>query len=176
MTSAQWPDAHGPDAPSAWLLRHAALLAGRRTALDVAAGGGRHVRWLQSQGLHVTAVDRDPAAVASWPPECESLGADVERDGWPFDGRRFDVVVVVHYLWRPLLRAIVDAVAPGGVLVYETFAVGQETIGRPSNPDFLLRHGELLDAAHGLHVHAYEDGLLDDPPRFVQRIAASRRA
>ncbi len=168
--------AHASESPSDWLVRHGNWLAGRQTALDVAAGHGRHVRWLASHGLTVTAVDRDATAAAAWPPKCEAIVADLERDGWPFGGRVFDVVVVTNYLWRPLLPAIIGAVAAGGVLLYETFARGQETIGRPSNPDFLLEPGELLRATEGLRTRAYEDLRVDAPPRFVQRVVATRSA
>lgn len=168
-------DTGHPDAPSAWLERWAHLLPGAgATALDVAAGRGRHVRWLQARGLHVTAVDRDAAVVATWPAGVEALQADLERGPWPLEGRRFDLVLVTNYLWRPLLGRIVDAVAAGGVLVYETFARGHEAYGRPANPEFLLRPGELLAAASGLHVIAYEDVTLDAPPRCVQHIVARR--
>jgi len=103
--------------------------------------------------------------------------ADIEGGPWPLAGRRFDAVVVTNYCWRALLPTAVASVGEGGVLIYETFALGNETVGRPSNPDFLLRPGELLEAARGLRVVAYEDGFLDSPdPRFVQRIAAVREA
>ncbi len=160
--------------PADWLVRWSAVLPTHGTALDLAAGSGRHVRWLQARGLAVTAVDRDPAAVASWPAGTEAIGADIESGPWPLADRRFDLVVVTNYLWRPLLGRIVDAVADGGWLVYETFAVGHEAHGRPSNPDFLLRPGELLAAAAGLRVVACEDVTLADPPRCVQRIVAQR--
>lgn len=169
------PASHG-DAGEAseWLQRWAHLLGGRRTALDVAAGSGRHVRFLASLGLAVCAVDRDEAAAREWPPGTEAHVADIESGPWPFAGRRFDVVVVTRYLWRPLLAPIVAAVAPNGLLIYETFAVGQEQIGRPANPDFLLRPGELLAASAGLRTIAYEDVRLESPARCVQRIAAVR--
>jgi len=93
---------------------------------------------------------------------------------WPLADRTFDAVVVTNYLWRPLLPAIVATVGPGGALLYETFAVGNATVGRPANPDFLLAPGELLVAAAGLRIVAYEDGFLADPDRFVQRLAAVR--
>ena len=102
------------------------------------------------------------------------LAADIENGPWPFAGRAFAGVVVTNYLWRPLLPAILQAVAPGGVLIYETFTAGNETVGKPSRPDFLLAPGELLRACAGLRVIAYEDGFLDEPARFVQRIAAVR--
>ena len=102
--------------------------------------------------------------------------ADIENGPWPFAHETFDAVVVTHYLWRPRLPDIVAAVAPGGVLLYETFAAGNETVGKPSRPDFLLQPGELLAASADLRVVAYENGYLDSPPRFVQRIAAVRPA
>jgi SAM-dependent methyltransferase len=102
------------------------------------------------------------------------VAGDIEAGPWPFAGQAFDAVVVTNYLWRPLLPAITAAVAPGGVLLYETFALGNESVGKPSRPDFLLRPGELLLVARGLRVVAYEDGFLDAPARFVQRICAVR--
>jgi SAM-dependent methyltransferase len=140
--------------------------------LDVACGAGRHLRWFQTLGHPVTGIDRDPLAVQAAAQAGEGLLADIENGPWPLAGRQFGVVVVTNYLWRPLLPAIVQCVAPGGVLLYETFAQGNETVGRPARPDFLLRPGELLGACAGLCVVAYEDGFLDDPARFVQRIAA----
>ena len=104
----------------------------------------------------------------------EIIVADIENGPWPLAGRRFDAVVVTNYLWRPLLPAIVECVAPGGVLLYETFATGNQTVGKPSRPDFLLQPGELLRAAAGLRIVAYEDGFLTDPERYVQRLAAVR--
>jgi len=100
--------------------------------------------------------------------------ADIESGPWPFEGQRFGAVVVTNYLWRPRLADIVAAVAPGGVLLYETFAAGNEQVGKPSRADFLLQPGELLAACAGLRVVAYEDGFLPEPKRFVQRIAAVR--
>jgi hypothetical protein len=100
--------------------------------------------------------------------------ADVENAAWPLPGRRFDAVVVTNYLWRELLPTLVDSVDAGGVLIYETFAAGNQTVGKPSNPNFLLREGELLVATRGLRVVAFEDGFLSDPERFVQRIVAVR--
>jgi SAM-dependent methyltransferase len=162
--------------PSDWLLRWAHLIAPGGSVLDLACGSGRHVRWLAGQGFRVTAVDRDEAAVEPLRALAEVMVADIENGPWPLGGRGFDAVLVTNYLWRPLLPAIVAAVAPGGCLLYETFATGQETIGRPSRPDFLLQPGELVRAADGLAVVAYECGRLDEPPRFVQRIAAVRDA
>ena len=161
---------------SAWLLRWAHLIAPGGSVLDVAAGGGRHTRWLASRGHAVTAVDRDAAAMAALQPVATTIVADIEAGPWPLPGRSFDAVVVTDYLWRPILGEIVGSVAPAGMLLWETFAVGNETVGRPSNPQFLLRPGELLDVVAGLRIVAYEDGFLDAPQRFVQRIVAVRDA
>jgi hypothetical protein len=105
------------------------------------------VRWFQQRGCRVTGFERDAAAVEPLRDIAEIVVADIENDPWPLPGRRFDAVVVTNYLWRPLLPTLVASVAAGGVLLYETFARGNEAFGRPSNPDFLLRPGELLDAA-----------------------------
>lgn len=144
--------------------------------LDVACGSGRHLRWLQAQGFAVTGVDRDATAVEPLRDLGRIVVADIENAAWPLAGEAFDAVIVTNYLWRPLLASIVASVAPGGALIYETFAVGNEAFGKPSNPDFLLNPGELLWACATLQVVAYEDGLLDGPPRRVQRIAARRQA
>ncbi|MFO1220901.1 MAG: class I SAM-dependent methyltransferase [Burkholderiaceae bacterium] len=164
------------DLPSPWVTRFAQLIARGGTVLDVACGSGRHLRWLAAQGLRVTGVDRDAAALAACEGAGELIEADLEAGSWPLGDRCFDAVVVTNYLWRANLPQVVASVGPGGLLLYETFAVGNERHGRPSNPQFLLRPGELLDAARGLHVLAYEDGLLDEPTRRVQRIAAVRCA
>jgi SAM-dependent methyltransferase len=156
--------------------RWAPLIRRGGTVLDVACGSGRHLRWLQSQGFAVTGVDRDAAAVEPLRDLGRVIVADIENAPWPFDGETFDAVIVTNYLWRPLLATIVASVAPGGVLIYETFAAGNEAFGKPSNPDFLLHPGELLWACATLQVVAYEDGLLDGPPRRIQRIAARRQA
>ncbi|AVS76304.1 class I SAM-dependent methyltransferase [Paracidovorax cattleyae] len=166
----------GHAAPSAWVVRWAHLLPPRGHVLDVACGSGRHLRWLHARGHAVTGVDRSAEAIAPLAPLGEMVHADIEQGRWPFAGRRFDAVVVTNYLWRPLLPAIAASVAPGGVLLYETFAHGNGTVGRPSRPEFLLEPGELLGAFPGLRVIAYEDGFLPSPERFVQRLAAVREA
>lgn len=140
--------------------------------LDLACGSGRHVHWLASRGFDVTAVDRDAAALDPLRHVARVRLADLEAAPWPLAGERFDAIVVTNYLWRPLWPPLRAALADGGVLIYETFADGNQSVGRPARPDFLLRHGELLDTTHGLRVVAYEDGFLDAPARFVQRIAA----
>ena len=168
--------AQGPDAPSEWVRRWSHLVPPGATVLDVACGAGRHLRWFQALGHPVTGIDRDPLAVQAAAQAGEAIEADIENDPWPLAGRTFGAVVVTNYLWRPLLPTIVDSVAPGGVLLYETFAVGNETVGRPARAEFLLRPGELLQACRDLRIVAYEEGFLDAPARFVQRIAAVRPA
>lgn len=170
---------HGSLAPSPWIERFAAQLPAGTRALDLACGSGRHVRWLAARGVETTAVDRDGEALRGLQGLAhEIVEADIETGPWPLGDRRFDLVVVTNYLWRPLFERIVGAVAPGGWWLHETFALGNETVGRPSRPDFLLRPGELIEVAqrHGLRIVAYEDGFLDAPARFVQRIAAVRDA
>lgn len=168
------PTTHGLEPPSEWVRRWAHLVPPGASVLDVACGGDRHLRWLHGRGHPVTGVDRDHEALAPLQGLGEILCADIEAGPWPFAGRTFGAVVVTRYLWRPLLPTLAASVAPGGVLLYETFAAGNETVGRPARPDFLLRPGELLQACAGLCTVAYEDGFLDAPERFVQRIAAVR--
>jgi SAM-dependent methyltransferase len=168
--------AHESTHASTWVRRWSHLVAPGATVLDVACGPGRHVRWFAARGCRVTGVDRDAAALQALADVAEVVVADIEHGPWPLPQRRFDAVLVTNYLWRPLLPTIVASVAAGGVLIYETFAIGQAGIGKPSNPDFLLAPGELLAAAQGLRVVAYEDGFTDAPPRFVQRIVAVRDA
>ncbi len=167
--------------PSPWVARFAPLITG--DVLDVACGAGRHARFFLSRGHRVTAVDRDLSRISDLE-NSDGLvlhQADLEADGnsstGPLPGGRFGGVIVTNYLWRPLLPAIVAAVAEDGVLVYETFAAGNAHYGKPSNPDYLLQPGELLDAVSGqLQVVAYENGLTDDPrPAILQRICAVRQ-
>jgi SAM-dependent methyltransferase len=150
------------------------LIAPGGSVLDLACGSGRHLRWLAARGFKLTGVDRDAAALAPLALVAETIVADIEADRWPLAGRHFDAVIVTNYLWRPLLPRIVDAVAPAGVLIYETFAIDQETVGRPSRPDFLLRRSELIAAVTDLRLVAFEDGFLEAPERFVQRVVACR--
>lgn len=166
--------AHPPLDASAWVRRWSHLVPHGAQVLDVACGTGRHMQWFAGRGHAVTGIDRAPEALAAAAPFGTMLCADIEAGPWPLPGRSFGGVVVTHYLWRPILPAIAASVAPGGVLIYETFAAGNETVGRPARPEFLLQPGELLTACAGLRVVAFEDGFLSGPDRFVQRIAAVR--
>lgn len=168
---------HGSEAPSPWVQRWSHLVRPQGTVLDVACGQGRHAYWFYKRNHPLALVDRSQAAIESIAipaASCEAVVADIEAGPWPFAGRQFDAVVVTNYLWRPLLPTLLASLAPGGVLIYETFAQGNETVGKPSRPDFLLRPGELLELCRDLRVVAFEDGYQDTPARFVQRIAAVR--
>jgi SAM-dependent methyltransferase len=177
-------DAHRGMTPSQWVQRWTHLISAGGTILDVACGAGRHVRWFARLGFRVTAIDRDEQAMRPLSDVAELIVADIEAGPWPLASRHFDGVLVTNYLWRENLPDVVASVAAGGVLIYETFADGNETVGKPSNPKFLLRAGELLEATRGLRVVAYEDGFEDGSTsdfgaagqRFVQRIAAVRES
>ena len=166
---------------SPWVARFAPL-ARPGEALDLACGNGRHTRLLAAQGLQVLAVDRNPAALAaSAGGGVTTLACDLEADGasWPFEAGRFAVIVVTNYLHRPLFAQIAASLRPDGILIYETFAQGNEVYGKPSNPAFLLAPGELLALAQdgGLQVLAYEDGHVERPhPAQVQRLCAAGHA
>jgi SAM-dependent methyltransferase len=169
---------HSESTISSWVARFAGLLP-PGPVLDLACGAGRHLRHFHALGHPVIGVDRDLAGVAdlAGADGVELIEADLEADArWPLGARRVAGVVVTNYLWRPLLPAIVAAVDADGWLIYETFAQGNEHYGRPRNPDFLLRPGELLAAVAGeLTVVAYENGIIERPrPAAVQRIAAFR--
>ncbi|EON12191.1 bifunctional 2-polyprenyl-6-hydroxyphenol methylase/3-demethylubiquinol 3-O-methyltransferase UbiG [Pandoraea sp. SD6-2] len=183
MTDAGVPGMmHGVGAPSPWLVRWAHLIPSGARVLDLACGHGCHARWLAARGAQVTAVDRDEVALAtmSMLANVTTLAADLEGAPWPLaEGATFDAVVVTNYLHRPLLSHIAASVAPGGVLIYETFAQGNERYGKPSNPLFLLAPGELLDTARtaDLRVVAFEDVTLPAPrAACVQRLCATRAA
>lgn len=167
---------HATLAPSPWVMRFAPLTPSGGRILDLACGRGRHSRALLESGFVVTAVDRDTSGLddISGAEGLNIVEADLEAGPWPLAHTDFDAVVVTNYLHRPLLPAICAAVAPGGLLIYETFAVGNEKFGRPRNPDYLLRRGELLDLAHGrMDVLAYEDLTVEEPQRAaIQRICA----
>ena len=171
-------DATLPSAgPSEWVRRWSHLVPQRGRVLDLACGQGRHMQWFASLGHPVLGLDRSAEAIASVAAFGHGMVADLENGPWPLlqqDGlpETFAAVVVTNYLWRPLFEHILESLQPGGVLIYETFASGQETIGRPSRAEFLLQPGELLRAFGDLRVVAFEDGFSDSPARFVQRLAA----
>jgi SAM-dependent methyltransferase len=164
-------------APSAWITRYAHLVPPGVRVLDVAAGSGRHALFFAARGNRVVAVDRDQAALAAYTdaPRIETRTVDLEGGVWPFPDETFDAIVVVNYLHRATLPHLLATLASDGTLLYETFAAGNEAYGRPSNPDFLLRPGELLDAVRDrLTVVAFEQGLSPnrDSPAVIERIAA----
>ena len=167
---------HGTEAPSLWIQRWAHLIAPASRVLDLACGAGRHMQYLSSLGHSLLGVDRSDEALRAASAWGDTLAADIENGDWPLPGQQFGAVVVTHYLWRPLWPQILGSVESGGVLLYETFAQGHETVGRPARPEFLLQPGELLKVAAegGLRVIAYEDGFLECPARFMQRIVAVR--
>ena len=172
-------DSHLISTPSTWVTRFTHLIPSGEV-LDLASGAGRHSRWLAAQGHPVLAADRNAdALVLAAGAGVQTQQVDLEtgnpEQDWPFAAERFAGVVVVNYLHRPLWKKLIASLAVDGILIYETFALGNEQFGKPSNPDFLLRHGELLEIAqsHGLQVIAYENGYIDTPkPAMVQRICA----
>jgi SAM-dependent methyltransferase len=165
--------------PSAWVRRFAPLIPAGGTVLDLACGSGRHARFLAGLGYQVEAVDRDAEALAGLTgvSGVAAHQADLETGPWPYFGRAFDGIVVTNYLHRPLLPNLMAALAEGGVLIYETFMAGNERYGRPSNPAFLLRNGELLELVRRrLTVVAFEQGAIAGPrPAVVQRLCACRK-
>ncbi len=172
---------HEGNRPSDWVARFAPHTPAGAGVLDVACGGGRNLRRFLSLGRTVTGIDRDVSGLADLAgrTEVEIIAADLENGApWPLPAaRRFAAVVVTNYLHRPLFPALIGAVAEGGLLIYETFAVGNERFGRPRSPDFLLRPGELWRTAqaHGLTVVAYEHGFRAAPaPAVMQRVCAVR--
>ncbi len=167
--------------PSPWVRRFAPLVVAPGKVLDVACGGGRHTRLFLDLGHVVTAIDRDLSGIADLGavPRLTALEVDLE-DGspWPLEGRRFAAIVVTNYLNRPLFPCFVRSLDAGGVLIYETFARGNERFGRPRNPAHLLDEGELIERLGGaLHVIAYEHGEVATPrPAVVQRLCAVNAA
>ncbi|WP_303784118.1 bifunctional 2-polyprenyl-6-hydroxyphenol methylase/3-demethylubiquinol 3-O-methyltransferase UbiG [Azovibrio restrictus] len=162
---------------SSWLARHAERLPPGSRVLDLACGQGGHSRWLAARGHRVVAVDRDGEALAGLAgvPGVMPRQLELEGEDWPLAGESYDLVLVSRYLYRPRLDALVQLLAPGGLLIYETFMTGHERFGRPSRPDFLLQPGELLELArrNGLFVIAFEQGETEGPAR-MQRLCASR--
>lgn len=167
---------HNLSDASDWVQRWSHLATANAQVLDVACGNGRHMKWFAKLGCKATGIDRSAEAIAAAGQFGAAIQADIENGPWPLvtegQPQAFDVVVVTNYLWRPLFATLLQSLAPGGLLLYETFASGNETVGKPSRPDFLLQPGELLQLCQGLHIVAFEDGFLPRPERFVQRIAA----
>ena len=170
---------HDRHEPIDWVRRYQPLIPAGGHVLDVACGSGRHTRFFAGLGYRVTALDRDISGVEdlAGEPGIEIVEADIETGGWPLTGRTFDAVVVVNYLHRPLTPYLRSALAEGGILIYQTFARGNEKFGRPRNPDFLLEDGELLHMfGDGMTVVAYENVLVEgDNPAVVQRMCAINR-
>jgi SAM-dependent methyltransferase len=164
------PDHPPIELPSQWVVRWAPLITAG-PVLDVAAGGGCHSRFFRDRGLPVVAVDKAPLQMEG----IRFVQADLENGPWPFEGERFGAIVVTNYLHRPLFPILADALAEGGVLIYETFMTGNERFGKPSNPNFLLRPGELLEAFRPLAVLGFEQGAVEKPkPAVIQRLCALR--
>jgi SAM-dependent methyltransferase len=162
--------------PSEWVKRWSHLITPGAKVLDVACGLGRHMQWFSQRGCYVTGIDRSIDAVQASSGFGTVLQADMESGNWPLMNNQtmpiFDGVVVINYLWRPLMPTLLASLAPGGYLIYETFSRGNETVGKPTRADFLLESGELLKICQNLCVIAFEEGFLPNPERFVQRIVA----
>ena len=167
---------HAALAPSPWIVRFAPLVPPGARLLDLAAGRGRHALFFAARGARVLAVDRDAATLATFAstPGVETRVVDLETGNWPFVGDRFDAIVAVNYLHRPLFPHLIASLADDGVVLYETFAAGNEAYGKPTNPDFLLARDELLQFARDrLTVVSFEQGVIEgERPAVVQRLAA----
>jgi len=176
---------HGLEPPSSWVKRWAHLLplskkldandsADIADVLDLACGHGRHMQYLFGLGHKVLGVDRNAEALKTASQWGDALLADIENAAWPLEGRTFKAVVVTNYLWRELFPKILNSLAEGGVLIYETFSQGNEAFGKPSRPEFLLQSGELLERCKGLRIVAFEEGWMPSPDRLIQRVVAIR--
>jgi len=176
---------HGLEPPSSWVKRWVHLLplskkldandsADIADVLDLACGHGRHMQYLSGLGHKVLGVDRNAEALKTASQWGDTLLADIENAEWPLDGRTFKAVVVTNYLWRELFPKILNSLAEGGVLIYETFSQGNEAFGKPSRPEFLLQSGELLERCKGLRIVAFEEGWMPSPDRLIQRVVAIR--
>lgn len=170
------PDHQPQQPPSPWVRRFSGLV--HAPVLDIACGSGRHTGYFAQRGMDVTALDRDLSRLGALRdhPRVHAIQADLESGdaAWRPEPSAYGGVIVTNYLYRPLLPALVAALQPGGVLIYETFGAGNQAFGKPANPDYLLQPGELLDAVRGtLHVVAYEHGKVTHPhPAIIQRICA----
>lgn len=166
--------------PSEWVKVHLDQMPCNGQILDLACGSGRHARLLAAAGYSVVAVDRDEQALSGLAgiAGIETRCLDLEGEEWPLAGEQFSRIVVTNYLWRPRLQDLASMLQPGGVLIYETFMVGNEAFGKPSNPDFLLRPGELRRFAEeqGWSILAFAEGEVSTPkPAVTQRICALKQ-
>lgn len=166
----------GNQTPSPWIMRFLHLVQKRRPVLDLACGAGRHARIFLVEGYKVIALDRDVTGLEdlAHTPDIEVIEADLEAEEWPLVNQKFSGIVVTNYLYRPLFPYLINALAPDGVLLYETFSMGNERYGRPTNSEFLLRPNELRKRLEGpLHILSFEQGQTGgDTPRVIQRICA----
>ncbi len=165
--------------PSLWVRRFSGLVTEGGRVLDVACGRGRHSRWFAARGCRVVAIDRDSAALDELAAVARvtPIAVDLEAGAWPFEGEKFDAVIVTNYLHRALFPHLLRTLAGDGVLLYETFARGNEAYGKPSNPEFLLDEAELLGVVgDSLSIVAFEQGRTElGRPAVVQRLAAVGR-
>lgn len=170
---------HGLEPASPWVQRWSHLIAPNTRVLDLACGHGRHMKWFAARGNAVTGMDRSPDALTFASAWGETIRADLENGPWPMmlDGQpaQFGAVVVTNYLWRELFPVIQASLEPDGVLIYETFSEGNQTVGKPSRPEFLLQQGELLSAFANLRIVAFEEGFIASPEKFIQRIVAIKK-
>jgi SAM-dependent methyltransferase len=163
--------------PSSWVVGHAKRIPTDGRVLDLACGSGRHARWLRRQGHTIVAADIKLDGVADLRDQdgIELLETDLEQDNWTLEGQLFAGIVVTNYLYRPHLPQLIENLQRPGILIYETFAAGNEQYGKPSNPDFLLQPGELLKVfGNDLRVIAFEQGLVEEEsPKIMQRLCAT---
>jgi SAM-dependent methyltransferase len=162
---------------SDWVKKWSHVFAPNSRVLDLACGYGRHAKWLWSLKMDVLALDKDQEALS----QIQSMGistlcADLENSPWPLTGQKFDGLVVTNYLWRALWPDLLDCVKEGGFVIYETFCEGHQAYGKPTRADFLLKSAELLDVFQSFKVLGFEEGLLSQPSRYVQRIIAQKPA
>lgn len=175
MTSPVASHPHQKLPVSDWLKRWSHVFKSQSCILDLACGWGRHALWLRSLGMDVLALDRDEEALAHLKAlGIQTLKADLENAPWPLSPTQFDGIVVNNYLWRALWPHLLASVKAGGFVIYETFCEGHQAYGKPSRSDFLLQSGELLQVFKDFKILGYEEGLLAQPTRYVQRIIAQK--
>jgi len=163
---------------SPWIGKYASLIPLDRPVLDLACGAGRHSLYLLDAGYDVTAVDINISSIAAYQEKVELsiVEADLEKDRWPFSRGAFSGIVVVNYLWRPLFADIAESLTPGGILLYDTFALGNEKYGRPRNPDFLLAPGKLAEFfGVSLEIVDFFEGVVDEPSPACRQAIVARK-